>query len=81
MQTGSYEKLATEHADFLCNEVFKPAFIMGFVHGAKHAKVDVMSEDTCAAVAQKAERESLVSHLAARLEVAKEALRKQVQDL
>ena len=40
-----YEDLAIEHADFLCDKIFKPAFIMGFVHGAKHAKVDVMSSE------------------------------------
>lgn len=31
-----YVKLAKRHADFLCEEIFKPAFIMAFVHGAKH---------------------------------------------
>ncbi len=36
-QKQHYEKLAEEHVDFLCSKVFKPAFIMGFVHGAKHA--------------------------------------------
>lgn len=31
-----YKKMAEEHADFLCEKVFKPAFRMAFVHGAKH---------------------------------------------
>ena len=31
-----YEKLAVDHADFLCEKVFKPAFILGFVHGGNH---------------------------------------------
>ena len=31
-----YVKLAEEHANFLCEKVFKPAFIMAFIHGAKH---------------------------------------------
>jgi hypothetical protein len=35
-----YKKIAQEHADFLCEKVFKPAFVMAFVHGAKHMKED-----------------------------------------
>ena len=35
-----YEKLARQHAEFLCEEVFTPAFVMGFIHGAKHAFQD-----------------------------------------
>ena len=31
-----YLDMAEEHADFLCEEVFKPAFKMAFLHGAKH---------------------------------------------
>ena len=31
-----FEKMAKDHADFLCEKVFKPAFIMAFIHGAKH---------------------------------------------
>ena len=31
-----YKKMAEEHADFLCEYVFKPAFKMAFLHGAKH---------------------------------------------
>ena len=37
-----YTKLATDHADFLCEKVFKPAFVLGFVHGANH-----MFEEMC----------------------------------
>ncbi len=33
-----YKEMAEKHADFLCDKVFKPAFIMAFLHGAKHAK-------------------------------------------
>lgn len=33
-----YKEMAEKHADFLCDKVFKPAFVMAFVHGAKHAK-------------------------------------------
>ena len=35
-----YRILAEKHADFLCDKVFKPAFIMAFIHGAKHAQED-----------------------------------------
>ena len=39
-----YKTLAEQHADFLCEKVFKPAFIMGFIHGAKHAQEDKEKE-------------------------------------
>ena len=38
-----YSDLATKHAHFLCDKVFKPAFEMAFIHGAKHMKEDMMS--------------------------------------
>ena len=38
-----YSDLATKHADFLCDRVFKPAFEIAFIHGAKHMKEDMMS--------------------------------------
>jgi len=31
-----FKKLAEDHVDFLAEKIFKPAFIMGFIHGAKH---------------------------------------------
>jgi hypothetical protein len=39
-----YKKDAEAHADFLCDKVFKPAFVMAFVHGAKHM-FDEMTAD------------------------------------
>ena len=40
-----YKKLAEEHAEFLYHEVFKPAFVMAFIHGAKHMKDDVADKE------------------------------------
>ena len=40
-----YLKEAEAHADFLCNKVFKPAFIMAFVHGVKHGREDLQKEN------------------------------------
>ena len=37
---AKYKKDAEDHADFLCDKVFKPAFIMAFIHGAKHGRDD-----------------------------------------
>jgi hypothetical protein len=37
-----YRKMAKIHADFLCEEVFKPAFEMAFLHGAEHMQEDIM---------------------------------------
>jgi len=31
-----YEEDANKHCDFLINEIFRPAFVMAFQHGAKH---------------------------------------------
>ncbi len=31
-----YKQMAIEHAEFLCEKVFKGAFHMAFAHGAKH---------------------------------------------
>jgi hypothetical protein len=31
-------KMAEDHANFLCVSVFKPAFVMAFIHGYKHAE-------------------------------------------
>ena len=40
-----YKKDAEEHADFLCEKIFKPAFIMAFVHGAKHMKDEIENNE------------------------------------
>lgn len=37
-----YSDMAMKHAHFLCDQVFKPAFEMAFIHGAKHMKEDMM---------------------------------------
>jgi len=39
-----YQKDAKAHADFLCEKVFKPAFIMAFIHGVKHGREDLRDE-------------------------------------
>jgi len=38
-----YKKEANEHADFLCEKVFKPAFVMAYLHGAKHMRDELLS--------------------------------------
>jgi len=40
-----YKKMAEEHANFLCEKIFKPAFIMAFVHGAKHMYDELKDKD------------------------------------
>ncbi len=40
-----YKELAEKHADFLCDKVFKPAFIMAFIHGVKHGREDIKKEN------------------------------------
>lgn len=35
---------ACKHANFLAEKVFKPAFIMAFVHGARHGREDLLNE-------------------------------------
>lgn len=39
-----YLKEADNHADFLTEKVFKPAFIMAFIHGVKHGREDMEEE-------------------------------------
>jgi len=39
-----YRVLAEKHADFLCDKVFRPAFIMAFIHGAKHGREDTKTK-------------------------------------
>ena len=43
-QREHYEFEANKHADFLCEKVFKPAFIMAFIHGAKHGRQNLTEE-------------------------------------
>ncbi len=35
-----YLKDANDHADFLIEKVFRPTFIMAFLHGVKHGRED-----------------------------------------
>ena len=39
-----YLKEADNHADFLTEKVFKPAFVMAFIHGVKHGREDEQKE-------------------------------------
>ena len=43
-QKERYLDEADKHANFLCDKVFKPAFVMAFIHGVKHGRVDMMEE-------------------------------------
>ncbi len=38
-----YSRMARDHAAFLCDKIFKPAFEMAFIHGAEHLKDEMMS--------------------------------------
>jgi len=38
-----YSRMARDHATFLCDKIFKPAFEMAFIHGAEHLKDEMMS--------------------------------------
>ncbi len=40
-----YSDMAMKHANFLCDRVFKPAFEMAFIHGAKHMKEELMRSE------------------------------------
>ncbi len=42
---AKYKKEAEDHADFLCDKVFKPAFIMAYIHGVKHGRDDKEKEN------------------------------------
>ena len=44
-ERARYTEDAKKHADFLCEKVFKPAFIMAFVHGAKHMKAEMQESN------------------------------------
>lgn len=39
-----YQKEADNHAYFLAEKVFKPAFVMAFIHGVKHGREDMLKE-------------------------------------
>ncbi len=43
-QKKYYTEQAESHADFLCEKVFKPAFLMAFIHGVKHGREDLKKE-------------------------------------
>ena len=43
-QKERYLDEADKHANFLCDKVFKPAFVMAFIHGVKHGREDMMEE-------------------------------------
>lgn len=43
-QKKYYADIAEKHANFLAEKVFKPAFVIAFVHGVKHGRKDVISE-------------------------------------
>ena len=45
-QKEYYIERANSHADFLCEKVFKPAFIMAFIHGVKHGREDLKQEQS-----------------------------------
>lgn len=51
-----YSDMAMKHAHFLCDTVFKPAFEMAFIHGAKHMKEDMLN---CGCAAEKAAQDQL----------------------
>lgn len=44
--TSHYKEEAEKHAEFLVEKLFKPAFIMAFIHGAKHGREDVLKEQS-----------------------------------
>jgi hypothetical protein len=41
---AKYVAEAEAHVDFLCEQVFKPAFRMAFIHGVKHGREDMLAE-------------------------------------
>ena len=43
-QKEYYADIAEKHATFLAEKVFKPAFIIAFIHGVKHGRVDMADE-------------------------------------
>ena len=43
-QKEQYLDEADKHANILCDKVFKPAFVMAFIHGVKHGREDMMEE-------------------------------------
>lgn len=43
-QKEYYADIAEKHANFLAEKVFKPAFIIAFVHGVKHGRKDAFQE-------------------------------------
>jgi len=45
-QKEYYLDQADKHANFLAEKVFKPAFVMAFIHGVKHGREDLIKEFT-----------------------------------
>lgn len=43
-QKAYYIDIAEKHANFLIEKIFKPAFLIGFIHGVKHGRKDVADE-------------------------------------
>jgi len=43
-QKEYYLDIGTKHANFLAEKVFKPAFLMAFIHGVKHGREDEAKE-------------------------------------
>lgn len=41
---NQYFEEAEKHAYFLTEKVFKPAFVMAFIHGIKHGREDLAKE-------------------------------------
>ncbi|MHA1590943.1 MAG: hypothetical protein ACTSUP_00400 [Candidatus Heimdallarchaeaceae archaeon] len=40
-QKEHYRKEAEDHVEFLVEKVFRPAFVMAYIHGAKHGRADM----------------------------------------
>lgn len=43
-QKEYYLDIADKHANFLTEKVFKPAFLIAFIHGVKHGREDLSKE-------------------------------------
>lgn len=43
-QKKYYIDIAEKHADFLIEKLFRPTFLMAFIHGVKHGRKDAIEE-------------------------------------
>ena len=43
-QKEYYIDIAEKHADFLIEKLFRPTFLIAFIHGVKHGRKDVTNE-------------------------------------